>query len=376
MQGRTMMQRRGTNRTDRGFTLVEVMLAIAISGTVMLTVGTTFHAMLDAREAIEELSESTEAGPRILNLLERDLQGMWTFNVHDNAVFRGRDMDVGSFEADRMDFLTTTDSVGYVLDSYGNPKRTSLCEVGYWFKPNQRYRDLIEMYRREDPLVDRDLIQQGDQGTFQLVHDRIKSFKVTYFDELGYEAEEQLEWDSSKNDLLPRRIRVEFTIERRRGSRNVVNDAEIDDFESAEKTYIRHFVFDPDQARILRGGQAMVPVLPPGAPTGMAGEQPGGAPGLGGGGGPGGPGGPGGQGNIEITQGRATTQRGGPGGDGIRAGGDGGRGAGRGGFPGGGNRPSTTTNLPPGFNINQILGGAGGAGGFGGFGGFGGLGGR
>ncbi len=195
-----------TTRAQHGFTLIEVLLAVAISATVMLTIGTTFGILLSAREVVDELAESTEAGPRILNLIERDLRGLWTFNVGNNAVFRGRDMDVGSFEADRMDFLTTTDAVGFVLDDRGMPRKPTLCEVGYWFKQNPRYRDLIEMWRREDPMVDGELITQG---SFQLVHDRLKNFKVTYYKTLGHEAEEFLEWDSSVEDLLPRRFAAE-----------------------------------------------------------------------------------------------------------------------------------------------------------------------
>ncbi|MFM1873453.1 MAG: hypothetical protein RL398_2875, partial [Planctomycetota bacterium] len=62
-----------TARRDGGFTLIEVLLAIAITATVMITVGSTFHVLLNARDTVDDLSESTEAGPRILNLLERDL---------------------------------------------------------------------------------------------------------------------------------------------------------------------------------------------------------------------------------------------------------------------------------------------------------------
>ncbi|MFO1078724.1 MAG: hypothetical protein U1E73_13450 [Planctomycetota bacterium] len=362
--------RRPTRLGEGGFTLMEVLLAVGLTATIMLTVGTAFHALLGARETIDELSESTEAGPRILNLIERDLRGLYTFNVGNNAVFRGRDMDVGSFEADRMDFLTTTDAVGFVLDNQGNPKRPSLCEVGYWFKQNPRYRDLIEMWRREDPLVDGDLVTQG---SFQLVHDRIKSFKVTYFKELGNEAEEFFEWDSSVDDKLPRRIKIEFTIERRRGSRNVVNDREIDDFEASEKTYVRHFVLDPGMTDILRAGTAMLPVLPgppaAQAPTGGSGGNPAGGGESGGNKSNGGPVAKNGSPSIVNENGTIT-----PG-----SGAKGGRGDGRSittsttSQPFGGNRPSQTINLPNGFNINQLFGGSGGAGGFGGlFGGAGG----
>ena len=357
-------------RSQHGFTLIEVLLAIAITATVMITVGTTFHVLLNARDVVDDLSESTEAGPRILNLIERDLRGLWTFNVYNNTVFRGRDMDIGGRDADRIDFLTTTDAVGYVLDNQNQPRKPTLCEVGYWFKPNPRFRELFEMWRREDPMVDGDLITQG---SFQLVHDRIKSFKVTYYETLGYEAEPKNEWDSSTEDALPARIKVEFTLERRRSSRNVVGDTEIEDFEGAEKTYVRHFTLDKRMQVALKSGSARVPVVP-GVPEG----EPGGGPA-----GPGGPageaGGPRGPGGASITQ---EVGRGRPGQAGEQVTSRGkyttttagrGNGASRPGGPQGG----PPQGLPPGFNLGDLLRGGGSTTGLGGiFGNGGGSGGR
>jgi type II secretion system protein J len=351
-----------------GFTLIEVLLAIAITATVMVTVGTTFHVMLNARDVVDDMTESTEAGPRILNLIERDLRGIWTYNVKNNAVFRGRDMDVGGRDADRLDFLTTTDAVGFVLDAQNRPRKPTLCEVGYWFKPNPRYRDVFEMWRREDPMVDGDLITQG---SFQLVHDRVKSFKVTYYETLGHEAEELLEWDSSFHDNLPARIKIQFTIERRRSSRNIVSDVEVEDFEGAERTYVRHFVFDRRLNDTLRAGTAREPVFP----IEPAEEQGAGPTGPAGAGGPGG-----GKGDTTmisstagdpakgLPQGR-TEQRGGTTTEfGAGASDRGPRGPGSGGAPGGG---SGGGGLPPGFNLGDLLrgGGFGGGGGGGLFGG-------
>ncbi len=343
------------HRRQAGFTLIEVLLAIAITATVMVTVGSTFHVLLNARDVVDDLTESTEAGPRILNLIERDLLGLWTYNVHGNAVFRGRNMDVNGRDADRMDFLTTTDAVGFVLDLQDVPRKPTLCEVGYWFKPNPRYRDVFEMWRREDPMVDQDLTTQG---SFQLVHDRVKSFKVTYFDTLGYEAEEKLEWDSSIEDKLPQRIKIEFTIERRRGNRNVVSDVEIDDFEGAEKTYVRHIVFGHRLDNILQAGTARVPVLPPEPVEESSGPE-----------GPAGPGGGpagGGPTNAEaaLASGRATTRTVGEGKSGRGGGGEAGGGKARGGRPGQtpggpgtppGSPPQDPNGLPPGFNLGELL---------------------
>jgi prepilin-type N-terminal cleavage/methylation domain-containing protein len=357
-----------TNKQS-GFTLIEVLLAVGITATVMLTVGTTFHIMLNARDIVDDLAESSEAGPRILNLIERDLRGLWTYNIKDNKVFKGTVADVNGRDADRMDFLTTTDSVGTVTDLQSTAHKTTLCEVGYWFKPNGRLRDVFELWRREDPMVDNEL---STQGSFQLVHDRVKNFKVRYFDSLGFEAEELLEWDSSKDDKLPKRIKIEFTIERRRSSRNVVSDIEVEDFEGAEKTYVRHFVFDDRLNDILAANSARIPVLPPPPAAEAAGGPEGGGPaGPAGPGGPGGPGGP-----IDIKKGQATTQissRGEKGlerpkgGGGVKPGGRGGATGGRGGkipgggqFPGGGQAP---TQLPPGFDLSQFFGSGGGGGG-------------
>ena len=275
------------NALQRGFTLMEVLLAVAITAVVMTTVTMTFRLTLEARDVVDNLAESTEAGPRIMNLIERDLRGLWTQNIRNNAVLRGRNMDVGSFEADRIDMLTTTDSVGTILNSQNQPRRSPVNEVGYWLKQNPRYRDLMELWRREDPLVDDELITQG---SFQMVHDRLKSFRITYYRTLGYEAEELNEWDSSFADELPRRIKVEFTLERRRGSRNFVSDAEVADLEGAEKTYVRHIVLDSRYMDILKGEVARIPVRPPKPEVPSTNEGAGGANALAGGGGGGGAG--------------------------------------------------------------------------------------
>lgn len=346
-----------------GFTLIEVLLAVGITSMVMLAVGTTFRVTLEARYVVDELSESTAAGPRILSLLERDLRGLWTTNIKQNRVLVGRSRDVGSFEADRIDMLTTTDSIGYVLDDRNVPHQTSICEVGYWLKPNSRYRDLIELWRREDPLVDNDILTDG---RFQLVHDRLKSFKITYFRELGYASEELHEWDSAQEDTLPRRIKVEFTLERNRSSRNVLNDSEVEDFEGAEKSYVRHFVLDPLLMDSLQPNVALIPIRPPKPDASGAGGAGGPA------GGPLGPAGPGGpdKGPGEGRPGAAATMAGGRGsrpGDQSFAGrggasrpGGGGPGAGNGNpFGGLGNNPfGGSGGLPPGFNLADLLRGA------------------
>jgi len=248
-----------TPRPQAGFTLLEVLLAMAISAAAIVTVGMTFEATLRAKTSVDNLSNSTSVGPRIMALLERDLGGLWHHNIKNNRIFVGRNMDIGGIEADRLDFLTCTDSVGYVVDSNSRELRPSICEVGYWLRPHPRYPELMELWRREDPMVDDDLMRGG---RFQLVSDRIKEFKILHYETLGYEAEEKFEWDSSERDTLPRRIKVEFVVEPLRTNRNAEAAFEIEDPDRTEQRFVRHFVFDRRYSDVLAGGVAMKPVIP------------------------------------------------------------------------------------------------------------------
>jgi prepilin-type N-terminal cleavage/methylation domain-containing protein len=344
-----------------GFTLIEVLLAVAIAGMAMTAVVGAFWSTIQARDIVRVQSQSTEDGERVLALLDADLRGLWTYNIADNKVFLGRNMDIAGYSSDRLDFLTATRAYTPVQSTTAEWVRAPICEVGYWLRENPRLPGKLELWRREDPLVDDDL-RSG--GTFQLVCDRIESFNVEYFETLGHEAEPRFEWDSSVDDMLPRRIRVEFTIERRLGNRNRVAGAEIDDFEKINKRYVRDFVLDTRLVEILQPQIGMVPVAPagPATPDDLQGGGP-----IG----PAGPGGPlnglggGGPGTLppgaEI-RGQATTQT--TGGGRPRAGGQNPLGGGAGGGQGGGSISlEDLLRGGGGGSLGDLLGGRGGGGG-------------
>ena len=244
---------------QHGFTLIEVLIAIAITAAVMVAVSATFITTLRSHREVESLTESTEAGSRILNLLERDLRGLWIYNIKNNEILKGRNLDLNGQPADRIDFITSTDSVSTIQNVAETPAHSSVCEVGYWLRPNPKDPLLMELWRREDPMVDDELLLDG---RFQLVHDRLRSFNITYYKTLGHNAEEIEEWDSSEKDELPRVLKIEFTIERKLASSNEVTHSEVDDFEDNNKKYTHYIVLEKEYMDILKPKVAMIPVFP------------------------------------------------------------------------------------------------------------------
>lgn len=347
------------NWLQHGFTLIEVMVAVLISSMVMVAVSASFLGTMNAHYEIDNANAAMSEGPRVLDLIERDLRSLWHYNVKKNRILFGRSRDIGGYDADWIDFVASTDAIGGVVDLENRIAHPGVCEVGFWLRENRELPGLLELWRREDPLIDEDITRGG---TFQRVSERVKSLNIIYFETLGYDAEPLDEWDSSREGKLPRRLKIELKVHRRIGNRNQVSGVEIEDDGRILETYVRHVVFDPRYDEILQAGIAMVPV----APIAPADQPAAGGAGSGGGGGGGGPGLPGGVGGA----GRGNGGEAGAGGmTGItRGGGRGGAPGGPGGgFPGSGQRPPSG-GLP--IDLGSLLRG-GGAGGnpFGGLGG-------
>ncbi len=193
----------------RGFTLIEVMLAIAMVGLIMVAVYGTLFATIKARDQIEKESLTSKIGPNILDLIERDVAGAFCLNIHDNDVFFGEHRLIRGEPADTFHLITTTDST--ILESSDDEAvRSDLTEVSYQLRENPTHPDHMDLYRRQDFHVD-DRIAEG--GTRELVYSRIKSFQITYYKDLYEGADEYDEWDAKKRNRFPAAMRIVLSLQ-------------------------------------------------------------------------------------------------------------------------------------------------------------------
>ena len=196
------------------FTIVEVMIAVAIMSMMLVAILQVLSAVRLTRDRIHNTQETQMAGPIIMDLITEDLRGLHILGRPSAEHIKINDRVLYGLDADRIDFITTTSSREPVLID-NNMRRSQVCEVGYVTRSNQQDDEFLELFRREDFGVD-ELPYQG--GNYTFLSDRVKAFTIEVFTEDGDEAEVIAEWGSEKvtDDTykgLPASVVITLTLE-------------------------------------------------------------------------------------------------------------------------------------------------------------------
>jgi prepilin-type N-terminal cleavage/methylation domain-containing protein len=174
-------------KSQRGFTLVEIMIAVGIGGMLLTMVFTSLSTMIRSRQAIVDFSTPYVVGPQILDTIEADLRNAYFYDFEDNDAFWGADAEVAGREADGLSFLTaslgrvgeqelrSTRRIGQAEETHR--RRSPMSEVQYVCRRSPVNQDWLELWRREDFYVD-DLIHDG--GIYRCLHDRVFDLKLEY----------------------------------------------------------------------------------------------------------------------------------------------------------------------------------------------------
>jgi general secretion pathway protein J len=191
-------------RGDRGFTLIEVMIAISLAAVVMTIISGILISMLDNRDYLEAETDTYYTAQVIMNLMARDFQSAFFTKNEETRIFQaenssnlGEDMDEVSF--------TALSHFQWAKDV----KESDQCEVEYFVRdiPEQKTNFLI---RRLDTTID----EEPDEGGIEEeLIEGVHSFNLRYYDRNDWIDD----WSYETKFELPPIVEITLELENQRG---------------------------------------------------------------------------------------------------------------------------------------------------------------
>jgi len=183
-----------------GFTLIEIILAVALVALVMGVIYGVVISTIQAAERVDELTHGSEIGPAILAQIREDVAAAFLPGI-DQDYFVGQERS----GRDRLDFVSST-AVFASETPMSEPAVHTVNEIGYQVREGPTPEDGLVLYRRVDPFIDAEPLRGG---RLTALAEKVTSFKVAYWGG----AEWLPSWVSSKQDnKLPPAIRIELKL--------------------------------------------------------------------------------------------------------------------------------------------------------------------
>lgn len=188
----------------RGFTLIELMLAVLVLAIMMALVYGVVVSTVQAAQRVEQITLGTEVGPAILTRLREDLEAAFV-PTKDGDFFAGYDRKASGGDRDRVDLVSSVMAYGAERDGE-EPLFHGVNEVGYQLIDSRRDPSVGILYRREDYFLDADPVKGG---RLTELYDRVRHFNVEFWDGETWRQD----WSSRREKgKLPAAVRIELKI--------------------------------------------------------------------------------------------------------------------------------------------------------------------
>jgi prepilin-type N-terminal cleavage/methylation domain-containing protein len=195
-----------------GFTLLEVLIAVAIMAGIISVVYASFFTSSRNVEQAEVIRDSTDMARTLVQKIASDVANAYVINPSSASivptVFIGKKEEAQTEDVkSRHDSLTlTTLTNGRRLNS----KETELWEVAYYFKQKPDGSEYILM-RREKRELSKD-VPAGEGGFEYEITDRVKALQLRY-SPTGAATGWLDEWNSTNRSGLPKFVEITLALE-------------------------------------------------------------------------------------------------------------------------------------------------------------------
>ncbi|QRO00493.1 prepilin-type N-terminal cleavage/methylation domain-containing protein [Archangium violaceum] len=192
-------------RSMRGFTLMEVMIAVAITALMGAMVAMAFQTGFHAKEVVEGEADHYREVRVAMNRMAREIGSAFVSDRYDARRYRDQNDRPTNFVGDEDRLLFTTFAHQRM---YTDAKESDQAIVEYSLQSSSERGagNRQDLMRRENPNVE-DRMDRG--GTTDVLFEGVKKLEFSYWDSDRKEWVD--EWDTRRVDQkskLPTRVRI------------------------------------------------------------------------------------------------------------------------------------------------------------------------
>ena len=194
--------------SNSGFTLIEVLISVAIISVIMVLVWQTTAQSIKGKQKAEKRYQTYHEARVSIDKIVQDISMAFLIKgeahlgkkqgiAQMKTVFKGEESELNF------------DSMSNVR-LFSNSRQSEECEIGYKVEPDPENHDWLKLMRRQAKNIDD---KPEDGGDWLELITRVKRFQLEYYD--GQKFEWQSSWNSENTEggTLPRAVRVTLALE-------------------------------------------------------------------------------------------------------------------------------------------------------------------
>ena len=191
----------------KGFTLIEIIIAIALLAIMSLSIGTAFSAVTRSTEILEEGAEHARSVRVAFSRLCRELSSAFISDRYDIRRYRDAYERPTNFVGAKDRLLFTTFAHQRL---YQDAKESDQMLVEYKLQSSKNFPGERDIVRRQKTVLSGRIDEGGTESVFL---ENVEKMTFAYWD--SFQKDWVDEWDTRKSErksMLPSRVKIEISL--------------------------------------------------------------------------------------------------------------------------------------------------------------------